>query len=146
MRMLACSDLELAATLTVPCSLQKLVPCLVRMLGRTNLELLILVVTFLRKLSVFAESKDQMATCEVCAGDLPALQFVLVLSVLHGSAPHAASPECQRWQPAMPAGRCQEGLPLLLSSQTLCTCPLTLLPVDHSIWTRVLPSTCPRIN
>ena len=68
---LARSGLRGAGTPTPPRLLQKLVPCLVRMLGRTNLELLILVVTFLRKLSVFAESKNQMAACEVCAGKMP---------------------------------------------------------------------------
>ena len=38
--------------------------------------------------------------------------FLLVWSVLHGPAPRAASPGCQRWQPAMPAGRSKKGLPL----------------------------------
>ena len=108
--------------------LQKLVPCLVRMLGRTNLELLILVVTFLRKLSVFAESKDQMAACEVCAGTSnPA--SMLASSVLHGRLHvpplldlRGSSLQCQ------PAGQTKKPTPLLSSFQTLCTSLLSLLP------------------
>ena len=35
------------------------------MLDRTNVELLILSTTFLKKLSIYQENKDQMAACDV---------------------------------------------------------------------------------
>lgn len=37
---------------------------LVKMLGRTNIELLILATVFLKKLSIYQENKDQMAACD----------------------------------------------------------------------------------
>lgn len=40
---------------------------LVKMLDRTNIELLILSTAFLKKLSIYQESKDQMAACDVVA-------------------------------------------------------------------------------
>ena len=44
--------------------LQGIVVYLVKMLGRTNLELLILATIFLKKLSIYQENKDQMAACD----------------------------------------------------------------------------------
>ena len=38
---------------------------LVKMLDRTNIELLILSTAFLKKLSIYQENKDQMAACDV---------------------------------------------------------------------------------
>lgn len=38
---------------------------LVKMLDRTNVELLILATAFLKKLSIYQENKDQMAACDV---------------------------------------------------------------------------------
>ena len=46
---------------------QNLAQCLVRLLDRTNTELLILATTFLKKLSIFQENKEQMASCQVGA-------------------------------------------------------------------------------
>ena len=45
--------------------LQGIVVYLVKMLERTNTELLILSTIFLKKLSIYQENKDQMAACEV---------------------------------------------------------------------------------
>lgn len=39
---------------------KNLIPMLVKMLERSNEELLILIVSFLKKLSIFAENKDDM--------------------------------------------------------------------------------------
>ena len=39
---------------------KNLIPMLVKMLERSNEELLILVISFLKKLSIFAENKDDM--------------------------------------------------------------------------------------
>ena len=44
--------------------MQGIVVYLVKMLGRTNLELLILATIFLKKLSIYQENKDQMAACD----------------------------------------------------------------------------------
>ena len=45
--------------------LQGIVVYLVKMLDRTNIELLILSTVFLKKLSIYQENKDQMAACDV---------------------------------------------------------------------------------
>ena len=42
---------------------QGIVVYLVKMLDRSNIELLILCTAFLKKLSIFQENKDQMAAC-----------------------------------------------------------------------------------
>lgn len=41
---------------------KNLIPMLVKMLERNNEELLILIVSFLKKLSIFAENKDDMVS------------------------------------------------------------------------------------
>ena len=46
-------------------ALQGIVVYLVKMLDRTNIELLILATAFLKKLSIYQENKDQMAACDV---------------------------------------------------------------------------------
>ena len=45
--------------------MQGTVVYLVKMLDRTNIELLILSTAFLKKLSIYQENKDQMAACDV---------------------------------------------------------------------------------
>lgn len=45
--------------------MQSTVVYLVKMLDRTNIELLILSTAFLKKLSIYQENKDQMAACDV---------------------------------------------------------------------------------
>lgn len=45
--------------------MQGIVVYLVKMLDRTNIELLILATAFLKKLSIYQENKDQMAACDV---------------------------------------------------------------------------------
>lgn len=41
---------------------KKIVPMLVQLLERDNMDLLILVVSFLKKLSIFVENKDEMVS------------------------------------------------------------------------------------
>ena len=41
---------------------KKIVPMLVQLLERDNVDLLILVVSFLKKLSIFVENKDEMVS------------------------------------------------------------------------------------
>ena len=41
---------------------KKIVPMLVQLLERDNIDLLILVVSFLKKLSIFVENKDEMVS------------------------------------------------------------------------------------
>jgi len=45
---------------------KNLIPMLIKMLERNNEELLILVVSFLKKLSIFAENKDDMVCILLC--------------------------------------------------------------------------------
>jgi Kinesin-associated protein (KAP) len=49
-----------------------IVKCLVKTLDRDNFELLILVVSFLKKLSIFVENKNEMVGCSPFTG----LKFV----------------------------------------------------------------------
>ena len=49
----------------LPLMVQGTVVYLVKMLDRTNIELLILSTAFLKKLSIYQENKDQMAACDV---------------------------------------------------------------------------------
>lgn len=49
----------------LPLLMQGTVVYLVKMLDRTNIELLILSTAFLKKLSIYQENKDQMAACDV---------------------------------------------------------------------------------
>ncbi len=51
--------------LLLPLLVQGTVVYLVKMLDRTNIELLILSTAFLKKLSIYQENKDQMAACDV---------------------------------------------------------------------------------
>ena len=46
-----------------PFCMQGIVVYLVKMLDRSNIELLILCTVFLKKLSIYQENKDQMAAC-----------------------------------------------------------------------------------
>ncbi len=58
---------------------------LVKMLDRTNIELLILSTAFLKKLSIYQENKDQMAACDVVARLLKLMAVdneVLLMAVL----------------------------------------------------------------
>ena len=60
--------LNLAEDINVEAKMRKrkLIPSLVAMLDRDNPDLVVLVLTFLKKLSIFKENKDEMVS--VCDG------------------------------------------------------------------------------
>ncbi|GFH09313.1 uncharacterized protein HaLaN_04423, partial [Haematococcus lacustris] len=58
---------------------------LVKMLDRSNVELLILATTFLKKLSIYKENKEKMVECRIIdklAKFVPVRNDVLLMSVL----------------------------------------------------------------
>lgn len=61
----ATGNVKPAGSHTTPGCMQGIVVYLVKMLDRTNMELLILATAFLKKLSIYQENKDQMAACDV---------------------------------------------------------------------------------
>lgn len=65
--LISCAELLLYNLHNSFLALQGIVVYLVKMLDRTNIELLILATAFLKKLSIYQENKDQMAACDVVA-------------------------------------------------------------------------------
>lgn len=64
---------------------QNIVVYLVKMLERSNVELLILCITFLKKLSIYQENKEKMAECNMIASlvkFVPVPHDVLLMAVL----------------------------------------------------------------
>jgi len=64
---------------------KNIVVYLVKMLDRSNVELLILAITFLKKLSIYKENKEKMAECKIVdklAKFVPVRNDVLLMSVL----------------------------------------------------------------
>ncbi|MEW5306391.1 MAG: hypothetical protein WDW36_008859 [Sanguina aurantia] len=79
--------LNLAEDVEVERKMKKknIVVYLVKMLERSNVELLILATTFLKKLSIYKENKEKMAECKIVeklVKFVPVLNDVLLMSVL----------------------------------------------------------------
>lgn len=78
----SCSSAHLSSNSLYP---QNIVVYLVKMLDRSNVELLILATTFLKKLSIYKENKETMASCKIVEKLMkfvPVLNDVLLMSVL----------------------------------------------------------------
>lgn len=63
---------------------------LVKMLERSNVELLILGTTFLKKLSIYKENKEKMAECR-CSTHLQSHDRMIILVCCAGAAAHTAT-------------------------------------------------------
>jgi hypothetical protein len=88
--------LNLAEDVSVERKMKKknIVPHLIRMLERSNVELLILAMTFLKKLSIYKENKDQMIKARFCA--------LITLCRLNSSLSFQCLPACCSGLPRRP--------------------------------------------